>query len=84
MLSAQLWQVRTVRVANGRANGLCLSRVRPYRTRLRDAMRRAKRGAEAPGQTDGRTSAPGKSWPAQTHWRVNDRAWQPCARFETH
>ena len=58
-----------------RPNVLPLSRVRPYRTRLRDAMRRAKRGAEAPGQTDGRTSVPGKSWPAQTHLRVNDRAW---------
>src|SRR5436190_7748076 len=35
-----------------------------FRTRLRDATRRAVRAAEAAGQTNGRTSAPGKSWPA--------------------
>src|SRR5947207_14148940 len=34
----------------GAANVLPLSRVRPYRTRLRDATRRAVRAAEAAGQ----------------------------------
>src|SRR5437764_1651143 len=37
-------------IARGRANVLPLSRVRPYRTRLRDATRRAVRAAEAAGQ----------------------------------
>ena len=35
----------------GPPNVLPLSRVRPYRTRLRDATRRADRAAEAAGQT---------------------------------
>src|SRR5437763_12632365 len=43
---------------------LRFSRARPYRARLRDATRRAKRAAEAAGQTNGRASAATASWPA--------------------
>ena len=43
---------------------LRFSRARPYRAWLRDATRRAKRAAEAAGQTNGRASAATASWPA--------------------
>src|SRR5437660_3696042 len=47
-----------------RPTDLRFSRARPYRARLRDATRRAKRAAEAAGQTNGRASAATASWPA--------------------